>query len=169
MNATRLMLVLFLILLPSVQASGQDENTAQGKKTLAMVRLLPGYKFQIVPGFEGNAGGRIWKEGGPKIEFSIGCCFDDATQSTGRDDVLWKEEQVVNGQTFICAYTKSRELLMSFPKQFGHFRAKVQSQKDLSEVLLMVLTFDVEHGYPVDPAMIVPVRKNPQSAKKPAN
>jgi hypothetical protein len=169
MNATRLMHILFLILLPTVEARRQDENAAQGKKTRAMVRLLPGYKFQIVPGFEGNAAGTLWKEGGPKIEFTLGCCFDDATQSTRREDVLWKEEQVVNGRTFICAYTKSRELLMSFPKQFGYFRAKVQSQRDLSEVLLMVLTFDLEHGYPVDPRMIVPVPENPKSAKNPAN
>jgi hypothetical protein len=48
MNATGLLLVVFLILLPTVQAHGQDVNATQGKKTLAMVCLLPGYEFQTV-------------------------------------------------------------------------------------------------------------------------
>jgi hypothetical protein len=169
MNGTRLILVLFLISLPTVHARGQDDNATQVKNTLAMVRLLPGYKFQFAPGIEGGGGGTIWKEKGPKIEFRIDVYLDVAAWTPRVEDVLWKEEQVVNGQTLICMYTKRQELFMSFPEKAAYFRAKVQNQEILSEVLLMVVTFDIEHGYPVDPAMVVPVPKNPKSIKNPAN
>jgi hypothetical protein len=37
---------------------------------------------------------------------------------------------------------------MSFPKSVAHFAAKVLSEKDLVEVLLMFSTFDAQHGRP---------------------
>jgi hypothetical protein len=158
MNKAGLALLLLLIASPVLEVRGQNEGTVQAKKTLFPLRLLPGYKIQSVSGIEGGLGGRIWREGGPDIQFVVLDVYsEDPLRTVKREDILWREEQVLNGNPLACVYTKSKELVMSFPAKASFFRAKVQSPRDLTEVLLMVSTFDVEHGYPVDPAMIVPV------------
>jgi hypothetical protein len=158
MKKAGLALLLLLIASPRSEVRGQDEGTPQAKKTISAVRLLPGYKILSVSGIEGGLGGRIWREGGPNIEFIVLDMYsEDPARTAKREDVLWREEQVLNGYPFTCVYTKSKELVMSFPTKFSSFRAKVQSPKDLTEVLLMVTTFDAEHGYSVDPTMAVPV------------
>jgi hypothetical protein len=158
MKRAGLVFLLLLIASPVLEVRGQSGGTSQTKETMSAVRLLPGYKIQSVPGIEGGLGGTIWKESGPKIEFVLfGMYFENPVRAAKPEDVLWKEEQVLNGYPSACVYTKSKELIVSFPTKFSFFRAKVESPKDLTEVLLMVTTFDVEHGYSVDPAMVVPV------------
>lgn len=158
MKKAGLAFLLLLIASPVLEVRGQDKGTSQAKKAISAVRLLPAYKIQSVAGIEGGSGGSIWKEGGPKIEFVLGGMFsEDPVRTVKPEDVLWREEQVLNGYPSACVYTKSKELLVSFPAQFSFFRAKVENPKDLTEVLLMVTTFDVEHGYSVNPAMVVPV------------
>ena len=150
--------LLLLIASPESEVRGQNEGTRQAKKTLFPLRLLPGYKIQSVSGIEGGLGGRIWRESGPDIQFVVLNVYsEDPLRAVERADVLWREEQILNGNPFACVYTKSKELVMSCPAKASFFRAKIQSPRDLTEMLLMVSTFDVEHGYPVDPAMVVPV------------
>jgi hypothetical protein len=158
MNKAGLALLLLLIASPVLNVRGQNEGTVQAKKTVSPVRLLPGYKIQSVSGIEGGLGGRIWREGGPDIQFEVEDVYsEDPLRTVEREDILWREAQILNGNPFVCVYTKSKELVMSFPAKAGFFSAKVQSPRDLTEVLLMVSTFGVGHGYPVDPAMVVPV------------
>jgi hypothetical protein len=126
MKKAGLALLLLLIASPVLEVRGQDEGTSQAKKTISAVRLLPGYRIQSVSGIEGGVGGRIWREGGPKIEFVVLDMYsEDSARTAKREDVLWREEQVLNGNPFACVYTKSKELVMSFPTKSSFFRAKV--------------------------------------------
>jgi hypothetical protein len=138
------------------QVSGPTKN----KTALSPVRLLPGYIFEISPGFEGNAGGSIWHDGGLKIQYILGLYTADPADSVKPDDVSWKMEQVINNRQMRCIYTKSHELFVSFPRSPAYFRAKIRNERQLTDMLLMVVTLDTEHGYSIGP---------PSSITEPSN
>jgi hypothetical protein len=120
------------------------------------LRLLPGYKLQAGAGYDNGPSGKIRKENGPAIEFHMGPYFSEATESIKKEEILWREEQVVNGQSFTCVYTKSEDLVISHqPLPVANFQAKIHSQQEMAEMLLMVLAFEPK-GYPVAPNAIVP-------------
>jgi hypothetical protein len=153
-------LVVIGLLAPTIAASAFAHQNAPSKETKlsSPVLLLPRYKIEIVSGFEGGYGGRILKDGGLVIEFGQGQYDGIAADSVDYRQLLWRTEQSVNGKRVICVYTKSNELVITFPPSSSwpaNFRAKIRSQQDLAEMLLMVLTFDPRHGYPVDPSVVV--------------
>jgi len=69
-------------------------------------------------------------------------------------------EEVGSAQgKFQCTYTRSHELIVSFhPSLTANFRAKIHNQQELADMLLMVVTFNLE-GYPFDPASIATISK----------
>jgi len=125
------------------------------------VRLLPGYKITGYAGFEGDIHGKIWKDGGPTIEYSLVDLYAGDTAGTiPKDQQLWREEQTVGPNHFVCVYTRSNELVVTFSQRaIANFRAKIRDHKDLAEVLLIVLTLDVQNGYELDPSMIIDPQK----------
>jgi len=133
-----------------------QNNTS--KQTKSPVRLLPGYKIEMMSGFEGGLGGKISKDSGPTIDFGEGQHEGNSADSVNKDELLWRTEQIVNGKHVICAYTKSSELVITLPPSSSwpaNFRSKIRNQQDLAEMLLMVLTFEPNQGYPVEPDAIV--------------
>ena len=119
-------------------------------------RLLPGYKITGYAGWEGDAHGKIWRDNGPTIEYGIDIYGGNAVDSIPKEQQLWREEQWVGVNHFVCVYTRSDELVVTVSERaIANFRAKIQSQKDLTEVLLTILTLEPEHGYAVDPSMII--------------
>jgi hypothetical protein len=155
---TKTVLGILLLFLP-LQSFGLAQNgmeLKQKSEALSPVQLLPGYKLQIVPGVEGS-GGTIWKRGGPTIGFNLPqCCFGNIADSIESTSVLWRQEQIINGQKVICVFTKSHELVITFPKSLSNFQANVRNQQELAEILLMVLTYDPYKGYQVDPSAVEP-------------
>lgn len=146
-----LLLPILMISLAVQFADSQGHGTDQLASSRSPVRLLPGYKLQIVPGPEGS-GGKIWKEGGPVIDFNLPqCCAGIATDSVEKGAVAWRIEQIVEKQRVIVLYTNSNELIVAFPKLISNFHAKIRNPQDLAEVLLMVLTFEPYKGYEMDP------------------
>jgi hypothetical protein len=90
------------------------------------------------------------------------CCdFGNAAESIDKSQVLWREEQTINGQRVVCVYTKSKELIVSFPKLVANFRAKIRNQNELAAMLLIVLTYEPHQGYAADPGAIVPPPQKP--------
>jgi hypothetical protein len=155
-----------LLILTLGPARAQDQGSTppiSGQRTFVV--LPAGYKIQVIPGID-SAGGKIWKDGGLTIEVELCCGFGNATESTDKNQVLWRQEQSFNGQLVVCVYTKSKELIVSFPKLTTNFRAKIHNQKELAEMLLIVLTFEPHQGYATDPGAIVPNPPSPTRTQK---
>lgn len=129
--------------------TAQNRYGVRGKAKISPVRLLPGYKVQLTTGADA-VGGIIWKDGGMKIDFGMGLHVGVASDLVDKSDVVWREEQVVNGAQVICVYTKSHDFIVSFPRLTTNFQGKIRSQRDLAEMLIMVLTFEPTRGYPVE-------------------
>jgi len=154
-------LITTLIVSMGCAATAQEasaSNTSDGIRF--PLRLLRGYKLQTAAGIDNGPNGKIWKENGPTIDFHIGPYFSEETESIRKEEILWREEQIVNGHSFTCVYTKSADLVISHqPLPVANFRARIHSQQELAEILLMVLTFEPK-GYAVDPNAIVPTPKS---------
>jgi hypothetical protein len=145
-------LIMTLMFSVSLASSAQNPDVAKGESNISPVRLLPGYKFRAGRSLD-TGGGTIWKEGGLEIDFVAGAIGSEA-DSIDKKDVVWREQQVVNGQRMICVYTKSHDLVISFPKLRADFSSKIRSRQDLAEMLMMVVTFE-PRGYPVEPGAVV--------------
>lgn len=150
-------LIAILIVSMGCAATAQEASAPSTSAGIRFpLRLLPGYKLQAAAGYDNGPTGKIWKENGPTINFHMGPYFPEETESIKKDQILWREEQIINGQSFTCVYTKSADLVISHqPLPVANFRAKIHSQQELAEILLMVLTFEPK-GYLVDPNAIVP-------------
>src|SRR5580704_6279294 len=106
------------------------------------VRLLPGYVNTSVKPIDSAAAGSIWKPGGLVISYDIGLDaghYENDQQWTKR--AVWETEQVVGGKRVVCIYTRSRELLIAFPDDLANFHGKVRNQRDITDMMLMVLTY----------------------------
>jgi hypothetical protein len=143
-------LALLLVCSSSTMTARNQESKAGSR--LSPVRLLPSYKIQWASGID-TWGGTIWKDNGVKIEFNQGG-VGIATDQVEKDEVVWREEQVLNGEQVVIIYTKSSHLLVAIPKLIVSFEAEIRNQKDLAEMLLMALTWDMAHGYPAEPGAI---------------
>jgi hypothetical protein len=59
-----------------------------------------------------------------------------------KNRAAWRTEQVIDGKRVVCIYTKSKELLIAFPDDLANFYAKARTQRDITDMMLMVLTYD---------------------------
>jgi hypothetical protein len=154
-SARMLILVLFIIVCYGVSTQIHAQE-ARHSDTRVPLRLLPGYKFKSGPVLEGGSFGAISKVDGPTIDFEVNPYATVAVDSIPKNQLLWREEQFVGKNHFVCVYTRADEIVITVPGPYlANFRAKIHSQKDLADVLLMVLTFDPTNGYPIDPSAIV--------------
>jgi hypothetical protein len=133
-----------------VVARAQVPDRASSGANRSPVRLLPGYKIQLLSAID-SLGGTIWKDRGLRITFDIGGHFGVEADSIDKNDIVWREEQVVSGQQLICVYTKAHHLVVSFPQLNSNFESKVRSERDVAEMLLMVSTYDQKFPYPTGP------------------
>jgi hypothetical protein len=138
-------------------ATGQEKPPSKEEsKMRSPIRLLPGYKVQVQPGID-TGGARFWKEGGLDMHFSTGTYEFKEADSIPANQVQWRVEQIVNGNHITCVFTKSQEFIVTVNElPVSNFDAKIRSQQELAEMLLMVLTYDIQHPYPVDPKYVVP-------------
>lgn len=125
-------------LLTISSASGQEPPTP------GSVSLLPGYRHRVGQGIDSKVG-TIWKDGGLVIHYDIGELAGDYTEC-GRscgwtNGELWRREQVVHGQRVVCVFTKKRRLVVSFPGAHANFYGSIHTDEQLTEMLLMLLTF----------------------------
>ncbi|HUQ32208.1 MAG TPA: hypothetical protein VM095_08805 [Pyrinomonadaceae bacterium] len=104
------------------------------------IKLLPGYQHKTLQGFDTWVG-KIWKEGGLEIKYDIGFLAGDYADPKHRENFLWYKEQLIEGRRVHCALYKSNSLVVSFPDSSANFTAKVNSQEDIAEMLLMILTY----------------------------
>jgi hypothetical protein len=125
------------------------------------VKLLDGYKYERSHSLD-TINGVIYKNGGLRIEFERGVSEGYAADPKAQKDYLWFREQVIGGHRVFLALTQpgvgtrwqpekprgsNRILLVTFVGKFGsmdaaNFYAEVMDDKEIADMLLMVLTFD---------------------------
>jgi hypothetical protein len=125
------------------------------------VKLLEGYKYKRSRTSD-TINGLIFKEGGLSIAFESGVSEGYAADPKEQKHYVWFQEQEVNGHKVFLAGTQpgigtrwrpeksrgsNRILMVTFPGKFGpmdaaNFYAEVVDDKEIAEMLLMVLTFD---------------------------
>jgi hypothetical protein len=156
LSAVGLLLLVFTVSSVS-NAHNQDRTNSNAK--MFPLQLLPGYKVFSGSGIDSSSA-KIWRDGSVTIELSQGLYVGVDVDSIRKEDVAWREEQIVNGERVICVYTKSNEFVVSIPRLAVNFRGHIQNQQEIAEMLLMVLTYEPRHGYAVEPGAIVPVPQN---------
>jgi hypothetical protein len=127
------------------------------------VKLLEGYRYKRSRSVD-TINGLIYKEGGLSIAFESGINEGHAVDPKERKNYVWYREQEINGHKVFLALAQSgvgtrwepekprgskptRILIVTFPGKFGpmdaaNFYAEVLDDKEIGDMLLMVLTFD---------------------------
>lgn len=152
---TRISVAAVAMLFLAVFSTGiaQNQGRKPGEATTFPVRLLPGYRVGVASDID-SWGAKIWKDGGVTIQLYAGRHIGIDADSIDEKDVDWRAEQVLNTQRVICVYTKSNDLIVSIPRLAVNFRGHIQNPHELSEMLLMVLTYEPNHGYPFEPGTV---------------
>ncbi|HWZ96563.1 MAG TPA: hypothetical protein VN025_02265 [Candidatus Dormibacteraeota bacterium] len=160
MIQTRLIISLLFSLLCAIQVSSQENRNANSIPPRSPVVLLQGYKLDVGKAID-SEWRVIWKAGGLRLDFGQGGYFEDETKRIKKADILWTQEQTIDKQRVRFVYTKSHELMATFPTLNARFKAHIHNQQELADMLLMVVTFNND-WYPVDAASIAPL---PQKSK----
>ena len=161
MKKLSVLLMACMLFSVSSTTNARNQNRAKSGTTLSPVRLLPGYKIRLTSGID-TRGGEIWSDAGIRIKFLQDMYSGVPADQVDKNDVMWRAEQLINGQQVICVYTKSNHAIISIPKLIVSFEAEVKNQKDFAEMLLMALTWDLTHGYPAAPGAIETTPKTTQ-------
>jgi hypothetical protein len=128
---------LVLVLLAPICAAQPDDVPGN-------IRLLPGYVHQRGQGIDSSVGS-ISRKGGLVIEYNIGRLagvYTDCKDCGWTDGELWRRNQIISGREVKIVLTKSKRLVISFPDTHANFYATVSSESDLTDALLMVLTYN---------------------------
>ena len=104
------------------------------------IKLLPDYTHQTQQGIDTRMG-KIFKKGGLTIQYDIGFFAGNYAGSQQKNQRRWYKEQIINGQTVQLVRTKDRTLCVTFVEHSANFYAKVKTEEDIADVLLMVLTY----------------------------
>jgi hypothetical protein len=110
------------------------------------VKLLPGYQQREGRSLDSTTG-YIFKEGGLRISYDMAGVYTDCDWCDWTKGETWRKKQVVNGQQAVLVFTKSRRLVVSFPESHANFYATIRDESELTDMLLMLATFEkVEVG-----------------------
>jgi hypothetical protein len=104
------------------------------------IKLLPGYKHETQRGIDTSVG-KVWKENGLTIYYDIGWLAGNYAKSMEKVNILWYKEQVVGGRSVQFALTKDRMLYVTFAEVSANFYGRVQSEEDITDMLLMIFTY----------------------------
>jgi len=116
---------------------------AQSQPAPGGIRVLPGYTHRHEMGFDSSVG-TIKKPNGLSIHYDIGemaGVYTDCKLCGWTDGELWRRKQMIGAHPVVIVYTKAKRLVVSFPEQSANFHAIIKSESDLTDMLLMVLTF----------------------------
>ena len=104
--------------------------------------MLPGYQHKTGQGFDTRVG-KIWKEGGQKISYDIGCLAGEYAKRDRMEDFSWYKEATVEGQEFRVARYKeggfmSGILVVTIPGAAANFFASAKTDEEVADALLML-------------------------------
>jgi hypothetical protein len=103
------------------------------------IELLPGWSHRAEQGFD-TAVGTIWRADGLEINYDIGfLAGQDAADTTY--PFVWTRKQIVHGYPVQITMRDRRYLQVLFPDMAANFSAHVPTEQDLTDVLLIVLSY----------------------------
>lgn len=129
--------VVFLIFALGLATFAQEANPPGG------IKMLPGYQHRPKQGVDSFTG-TIGKPGGLQIEYDIGEMAGNYTECTSCGWIkgeVWRKKQIVNGQDVVCVWTNKKRLVVSYPASHANFVATILTKDQLTDMLLIVLTF----------------------------
>lgn len=131
--------LVFITLVTTVSA--QQGRTYVEKPVPGNIRLLDGYHHQSGRSVD-SITGKIWKEHGVTFGYDIALDAGDySIRPEWNGNVMWRTEQIVNGEKVVCVFTNSKRLLIAFPRHMANFYGDIHNQRDLADMMLMVLTY----------------------------
>lgn len=141
----KILLFVLLFCLFAFSVSAQDKQTKNQPKPSpppGRIKLLDGYTHFREQGIDTSVG-RIKKEGGLDIAYDIGHLAGEYTNTCVRDknNCVWFKEQKLELEVVKIALTKDGEIIATFPKTTANFFARVKSQEDIADFLIMILTY----------------------------
>ena len=131
-------IVLLFVCLAGTGAIGQEPPPPGSMK------LLPGYHHRPKQGIDSTTG-TISKDGGLDIQYDIGEMAGNYSECAWCGWIkgeVWRKKQVINGQEIVCVLTKKKMFVVSFPKSHANFYARVRTQGEMADMLLMLITFE---------------------------
>ena len=78
---------------------------------------------------------------GVKIDYDIGMMAGIYTSHMNESEIVRRQNQFINAHHVVLVFTKQKELTVSFPHYLANFVAKIKNERDMADVLLMVLTY----------------------------
>jgi hypothetical protein len=92
--------------------------------------------------------GVIWKDGGPTIEFEIGFYGGRrAKEYPQTDKGISRTTLTLKGMSFDFVIDADQETLVATVGNYANFTAtRLKSRRDFTEVMLMILTYDIARG-----------------------
>jgi hypothetical protein len=108
------------------------------------IKLLPGYIHERKQGMDSIVG-QISKKDGFVIYYDIGrmaANYAAAAYTDKKQNVLWVKNQKINNDDLMIVYLKDGTVYASFGGASANFIATVKTNEELTEFLLMVLTYD---------------------------
>ena len=124
-----------------------DPVIAESNAAPGGIKLLPGYQHEVGRGFDTSVG-TIWKKDVLSIGYDIGELSGNEAGFYGPQKssrMAWYKEQYVNGQKVQLCFMKDRIFHVSVAN-YANFRAKIESDEALADMLLMVLTYVGPNG-----------------------
>lgn len=151
MQRTGSALPLFLVMFVAASFLTVSANAALAEGNLGGMQLLPGYEHMPLQGIDSIVG-KITKQGGLEIFYEIGSLpqpggfalggqFSDRPKNYPKDQLQAYYEQTVHGQPVHVAYTKTNQLMVSFPKKGMNLSTTVKNPAEMAEALMMILTY----------------------------
>ena len=107
------------------------------------IKLLEGFQHQKLQGTDSRVG-KIWKDEGITIQYDVGRLAGNYAKQQREyqaDQLLWAKQQTIKEARVELVLKRDRELFVSFPDHSANFYGKVQTEEDLVDALLMVLTY----------------------------
>ena len=110
------------------------------------IRLLPGYVHRRAQGIDSMVGSISQKErkNGLVIHYDIGRLagvYAECSDCGWTDGEIRHRKQLVGRHPVTIVFTPSKRLVVSFPDSHANFYATIRNEADLTDVLLMVLTY----------------------------
>lgn len=108
------------------------------------IQLLEGYQHRSLPSLD-TTDGVIWKDGGPRIDYEIGFGGPlQAKEYLQTHKSIWRTTVTVKDVSFDFVLDADQDILVATIGNYANVTARgVKSRRDLSEVMLMIMTYDI--------------------------
>jgi len=137
---------------PDVPGGATPAETENAQPVPGNVTLIEGYKHEPLQGIDSTVGKIVSEDGfeifyeqgripDPNSPFRLGGDFSNGAERIPAEQRKWSRTQTINEAPIQIVMTKTDQLIVTCPKSGINFSAKIKTETDLADTLLMLLTF----------------------------